>query len=122
MTLSTLELPTSATAAIILAGFQQFGLQPGQLLFATQPKLVWGMIASLLIVSLLIANVMLLLLNLPPIRLWVKLLTIPSHWLFAGILLFATRAPLPSTRHRWNWRCCRSLACWGILCGCTAIP
>lgn len=83
--LLTLGLPTSATAAILLAGFQQFGLQPGPLLFATSPKLVWGLIASLLI-----ANVMLLVLNLPLIRLWVKLLTIPRPWLYAGILLFAT--------------------------------
>jgi putative tricarboxylic transport membrane protein len=83
--LLTLGLPTTATAAIMLAGFQQFGLQPGPLLFATSPDLVWGLIASLLI-----ANVMLLVLNLPLIRLWVKLLTIPRHWLYAGILLFAT--------------------------------
>ncbi len=83
--LLTLGLPTTATAAIMLAGFQQFGLQPGPLLFVTSPDLVWGLIASLLI-----ANVMLLVLNLPLIRLWVKLLTIPRHWLYAGILLFAT--------------------------------
>jgi putative tricarboxylic transport membrane protein len=83
--LLTLGLPTTATAAIMLAGFQQFGLQPGPLLFATSPKLVWGLIASLLI-----ANVMLLVLNLPLIRLWVKLLSIPRPWLYAGILLFAT--------------------------------
>ncbi|MGL5011985.1 MAG: tripartite tricarboxylate transporter permease, partial [Paracoccaceae bacterium] len=83
--LLTLGLPTTATAAIMLAGFQQFGLQPGPLLFATSPQLVWGLIASLLI-----ANVMLLVLNLPLIRLWVKLLSIPRPWLYAGILLFAT--------------------------------
>jgi putative tricarboxylic transport membrane protein len=83
--LLTLGLPTTATAAIMLAGFQQFGLQPGPLLFATAPTLVWGLIASLLI-----ANIMLLVLNLPLIRLWVKLLSIPRHWLYAGILLFAT--------------------------------
>ncbi|HSF63030.1 MAG TPA: tripartite tricarboxylate transporter permease, partial [Paracoccaceae bacterium] len=83
--LLTLGLPTTATAAIMLAGFQQFGLQPGPLLFATAPQLVWGLIASLLI-----ANIMLLVLNLPLIRLWVKLLSIPRPWLFAGILLFAT--------------------------------
>ena len=83
--LLTLGLPTTATAAIILAAFQQFGLQPGPLLFVTSPDLVWGLIASLLI-----ANVMLLVLNLPLIRLWVKLLTIPRPWLYAGILLFAT--------------------------------
>jgi putative tricarboxylic transport membrane protein len=83
--LLTLGLPTTATAAIMLAGFQQFGLQPGPLLFATAPQLVWGLIASLLI-----ANIMLLVLNLPLIRFWVLLLTIPRPWLYAGILLFAT--------------------------------
>ncbi len=83
--LLTLGLPTSATAAIMLAGFQQFGLQPGPLLFATNPTLVWSLIASLLI-----ANAMLLVLNLPMIGLWIKLLSVPRHWLYAGILLFAT--------------------------------
>ena len=83
--LLTLGLPTTATAAIMLAGFQQFGLQPGPLLFATNPALVWGLISSLLV-----ANLMLLVLNLPLIGLWVKLLTIPRHWLYAGIMVFAT--------------------------------
>ena len=83
--LLTLGLPTSATAAIMLAGFQQYGLQPGPLLFTSNPQLVWGLIASLLI-----ANFMLVILNLPLVGLWVKLLTIPKHWLYAGILLFAT--------------------------------
>ncbi len=83
--LLTLGLPTSATAAIMLAGFQQFGLQPGPLLFVTNPQLVWGLIASLLI-----ANAMLLVLNLPLIGLWVRLLTIPKPWLYAGIMVFAT--------------------------------
>ena len=93
--LLTLGLPTSATAAIMLAGFQQFGLQPWPLLFATNPTLVWGLIASLLI-----ANFMLLVLNLPMIGLWVKLLTVPKPWLYAGILLFATLGTIganPST-------------------------
>ncbi|MTH36286.1 tripartite tricarboxylate transporter permease [Paracoccus limosus] len=93
--LLTLGLPTSATAAIMLAGFQQFGLQPGPLLFATNPTLVWGLIASLLI-----ANAMLLVLNLPLIGLWVKLLRVPKPWLYAGILLFATLGTIganPST-------------------------
>ncbi len=83
--LLTLGLPTTATAAIMLAGFQQFGLQPGPLLFVNSPDLVWGLIASLLV-----ANFMLLVLNLPLIGVWVKLLTIPRHWLYAGILSFAT--------------------------------
>lgn len=87
--LLTLGLPTSATAAIMLAGFQQFGLQPGPLLFVNNATLVWGLIASLLV-----ANFMLLVLNLPLIRIWVKLLTVPKPWLYAGILMFATLGTL----------------------------
>ncbi len=83
--LLTLGLPTSATAAMMLAGFQQYGLNPGPLLFADRPDLVWGLIASLYI-----ANVMLLILNLPLVGLWVRLLAIPQPWLYAGILVFAT--------------------------------
>ena len=83
--LLTLGLPTSATAAIMLAGFQQFGLQPGPLLFVTNATLVWSLIASLLV-----ANFMLLVLNLPLVGVWVRLLAIPKPWLYAGILTFAT--------------------------------
>ena len=93
--LLTLGLPTTATAAIMLAGFQQFGLQPGPLLFVMNAELVWKLIASLLI-----ANFMLIVLNLPLIGLWIRLLTIPKPWLYAGILLFATLGTIgvnPST-------------------------
>ncbi|MGE3276617.1 MAG: tripartite tricarboxylate transporter permease [Vicinamibacterales bacterium] len=82
--LLTLGLPTSATAAVLLAAFQQFGLQPGPLLFEHEPLLVWGVIASLYI-----GNVMLLVLNLPLVGLWVKLLEIPKPQLYAGILILA---------------------------------
>jgi putative tricarboxylic transport membrane protein len=82
--LLTLGLPTSATAAILLAAFQGYGLQPGPLLFAQRPDLVWGVIASLYI-----GNVMLLILNLPLAPLWARLLAIPRHYLYAGILVFA---------------------------------
>jgi len=82
--LLSLGLPTSATAAILLAGFQQFGLNPGPLLFAENAGLVWTLIASLFI-----ANVMLVILNLPLVGLWVQLLKIPTPWLYAGILMFA---------------------------------
>ena len=70
---------------MMLAGFQQYGLNPGPLLFAERPDLVWGLIASLFI-----ANAMLLVLNLPLVGLWVKLLQIPRPQLYAGILVFAT--------------------------------
>ena len=81
----TLGLPTSATAAIMLSAFQSYGINPGPLLLTTQASLVWGLIASLFI-----ANVILVILNLPLIGLWVKLLKIPAPQLYAGILVFAT--------------------------------
>ncbi|KRE42803.1 tripartite tricarboxylate transporter permease [Knoellia sp. Soil729] len=82
--LLTLGIPTSATAAVILVAFQQYGIQPGPQLLSTQGDLVWGLIASLLV-----ANVILLFLNLPLIGLWVKILHIPKPYLFAGIMAFA---------------------------------
>jgi putative tricarboxylic transport membrane protein len=89
----TLGLPTSATAAIMLSAFQSYGINPGPLLLQSQPQLVWGMIASLFI-----GNVMLLVLNLPLIAVWVKLLRIPPPLLYAGILVFATVGTYGITR------------------------
>jgi putative tricarboxylic transport membrane protein len=83
--LLTLGLPTSATAAIMLAAFQIFNLQPGPQLFTQNSELVWTLIASLYV-----GNVMLLVLNLPLIRVWVKVLEIPRALLYSGILVFAT--------------------------------
>ena len=82
--LLTLGLPTSATAAILLAAFQGYGLQPGPLLFQNSPDLVWGLIASLYI-----GNFMLLVLNLPLAPVWVRLLMIPRPYLYGGIVVFA---------------------------------
>jgi len=81
----TLGLPTSATAAIMLSAFQSYGINPGPLLMQSQPQLVWGLIASLYI-----GNVMLLVLNLPLVGLWVRMLSIPTPLLYGGILVFAT--------------------------------
>jgi len=79
-----LGLPTSATAAVVLVAFQSFNIQPGPMLFQTNPEIVWGLIASLFI-----GNFLLLVLNLPLIRFWVLLLKIPNHYLYAGITTFA---------------------------------
>lgn len=79
-----LGLPTSATAAVVLVAFQSFNIQPGPMLFQTNPEIVWGLIASLFV-----GNFLLLVLNLPLIRFWVMLLKIPSHYLYAGITTFA---------------------------------
>ncbi|GHH50749.1 tripartite tricarboxylate transporter permease [Lentzea cavernae] len=82
--LLTLGLPTTATAAVIVAAFQSYGIQPGPLLFTNNSTMVWALIASLYI-----GNVMLLVLNLPLVKIWVKVLQIPRPYLYAGILLFA---------------------------------
>lgn len=84
MPLLTLGIPTSATAAIILTAFESYGLRPGPTLFTEQGPLVWTLIASLYI-----GNVILLVLNLPLVGLWVRLLKIPPPWLYAGIIIIS---------------------------------
>ena len=82
--LLTLGIPTTATAAMMLTAFQRYQIQPGPLLFENQGALVWTLIASLYV-----GNLMLLVLNLPLVGLWVKILQIPRPYLYAGILVFA---------------------------------
>jgi len=83
--LLAIGLPTTATAAVILAAMQSYGLQPGPALFENEPKLVWTLLASLFI-----ANTLLLVINLPMAPLWAKLLRTPRPYLYAGILFFAS--------------------------------
>ncbi|NIL80320.1 tripartite tricarboxylate transporter permease [Rhodococcoides kroppenstedtii] len=83
--LLALGLPTSATAAILLAAFQQYGIQPGPLLFDRNGEIVWALIASLFV-----GMVVLLILNLPFAPLWAQLLRIPKNYLYAGITVFAS--------------------------------
>ena len=80
--LLALGLPVSATAAIMLAAFRQYGLQPGPMLFERSPELVWGLLASFFI-----AMIVLLIINLPFAQLWAKLLLIPRPYLYGGIAL-----------------------------------
>ena len=81
----SLGLPTNATAAVMLAAFVSYGIQPGPTLFDKEPLLIWTLIASLFI-----GNFLLLVLNLPLAPLWAKLLRTPRPYLYAGILFFAT--------------------------------
>lgn len=82
--LLALGLPTSATAALILAALVQWGFQPGPLLFTNSPDLVWALIASLFL-----GLVVLLVLNLPFAPLWAQLLRIPKAYLYAAITMLA---------------------------------
>jgi putative tricarboxylic transport membrane protein len=81
--LFTLGIPASPTVAVLMGAFLMNGLIPGPFLFREQPQLVWGVIASFFI-----GNIMLLILNLPQIGIWVKMLKIPYTILFAIILTF----------------------------------
>jgi putative tricarboxylic transport membrane protein len=83
--LLTLGIPVTATAAVLLAAIESYGIQPGPQLFDSEPELVWGLIASLFI-----GNAALLVLNLPLAPVWAKLLRIPRSHLYAGILFFAS--------------------------------
>ncbi|MFH1491380.1 MAG: tripartite tricarboxylate transporter permease, partial [Pseudomonadota bacterium] len=81
--LLTLGIPCNAVMAILLGALMIHGVQPGPLLMTKAPDLFWGTI-----VSMYLGNTMLLVLNLPLIGLWVKVLKIPYYLLYPLILLF----------------------------------
>ena len=81
--LFTLGIPGSATVAILMGAFMMNGLIPGPFLFKEHPQVAWGVIASMYI-----GNVMLLILNLPLVGIWVKILKVPYSILFAIIMGF----------------------------------
>jgi putative tricarboxylic transport membrane protein len=81
--LLTLGIPGSPTLAVLMGAFIIHGLTPGPFLFKERPDVVWGLIASLYL-----GNVILLVLNLPLVGLWAKILEIRYQYLYPGILLF----------------------------------
>jgi len=81
--LLTLGIPGSPTLAVLMGAFIIHGLTPGPFLFKERPDVVWGLIASLYL-----GNIMLLILNLPLVGFWAKLLEIRYQFLYPGILLF----------------------------------
>jgi putative tricarboxylic transport membrane protein len=81
--LFTLGVPASPTIAVLLGAFMMNGLTPGPFLFRDKPDFVWAVIASLYV-----GNVILLVLNLPLVRIWVRLLAVPQSILFPLVLAF----------------------------------
>jgi putative tricarboxylic transport membrane protein len=77
-------LPTAPSMAVLLGGLMMYGLQPGPMLFATNPEFVWAVIASMYI-----GNVMLLVLNLPLVGMWAKIVRIPFYILGPMIVFCA---------------------------------
>ena len=80
----TLGLPSSAVMALMLGALTIQGIQPGPQVMSTRPDLFWGLIASMWI-----GNALLVLLNLPMIGIWVKLLRVPYRLLFPAIMAFS---------------------------------
>jgi putative tricarboxylic transport membrane protein len=81
--LLTLGIPSSPTIAVLMGAFIINGLTPGPFLFKERPDLVWAVIASFMI-----GNIMLLILNLPFVGLWARLLRLPYQYVCVGTLLF----------------------------------
>lgn len=79
----TLGLPSNAIMALMIGAMVIQGVQPGPSVMVSQPELFWGLIASMWT-----GNLMLLILNLPLVGLWVKMIAIPYRYLFPMIVVF----------------------------------
>ena len=80
----TLGVPGSGTTAVLLALLMTLNITPGPTLFRENPDVVWGLIASLLI-----ANIVLLLMNVPMVKIFVKILTVPAWVLLPGVTMIS---------------------------------
>jgi putative tricarboxylic transport membrane protein len=81
--LLALGIPPNAVMALMLGAMTIHGIVPGPKVMVERPDLFWGMIASMFV-----GNLMLVIINLPLVRIWVLLLSIPYRWLYAVILVF----------------------------------
>ncbi len=81
--LLTLGIPGNPVMALMVGAMTIHNIQPGPQVMTSNPELFWGLIASMWI-----GNAMLVILNLPLIGIWIKLLSIPYRWLFPAIVLF----------------------------------
>src|SRR5690349_446969 len=79
----TLGIPSNAVMALMIGALMIQGIAPGPQVMNEKPELFWGLIASMWV-----GNLMLVILNLPLIGMWVKLLTVPYRYLFPSILVF----------------------------------
>ncbi|MBX3606247.1 MAG: tripartite tricarboxylate transporter permease [Piscinibacter sp.] len=79
----TLGIPPNAVMALMVGAMTIKGIQPGPQVMTSNPQLFWGLIASMWV-----GNAMLVILNLPLIGIWIKLLTVPYRFLFPAIMVF----------------------------------
>jgi putative tricarboxylic transport membrane protein len=104
--LLTLGIPPNAVMALMVGAMTIHNIQPGPQVMTSNPQLFWGLIASMWI-----GNLMLIVLNLPLIGIWIKLLTVPYRWLFPAIVVFCASACTRPTTTRGTCGWSRCSAC-----------
>jgi hypothetical protein len=95
--LLTLGIPPNAVMALMVGAMTIHNIQPGPQVMTSNPELFWGLIASMWI-----GNLMLIILNLPLIGMWIKLLTVPYRWLFPAIVLFCAIGVYSTNNNTWD--------------------
>jgi TctA family transporter len=95
--LLTLGIPSTVTMALMVGAMTIHNIQPGPQVMTSNPELFWGLIASMWI-----GNAMLIILNLPLIGIWIKLLTVPYRYLFPSIVLFCAIGVYSTNNNTWD--------------------
>ncbi len=93
----TLGIPPNAVMALMVGAMTINGIQPGPQVMTSNPDLFWGLIASMWV-----GNLMLVILNLPLIGIWIKLLTVPYRFLFPAILVFCSIGLYTTNNNNWD--------------------
>ena len=105
--LLTLGIPSNAVMALMIGAMMIQGIAPGPQVMTERPQLFWGMIASMWV-----GNLMLVVLNLPLIGMWIKLLTVPYRLLYPSIILFMAVGVFSISNQPFD---CFLMACFGLL-------
>jgi putative tricarboxylic transport membrane protein len=108
--LLTLGIPPNAVMALMVGAMTIHNIQPGPQVMTSNPELFWGLIASMWI-----GNAMLVILNLPLIGIWIKLLTIPYRLLFPAIVLFCAIGVYSTNNNTWDIWMVAIFGCIGYL-------
>ncbi|MDP1968264.1 MAG: tripartite tricarboxylate transporter permease, partial [Burkholderiaceae bacterium] len=95
--LLTLGIPPNAVMALMVGAMTIHNIQPGPQVMTSNPELFWGLIASMWL-----GNAMLIILNLPLIGIWIKLLTVPYHYLYPAIVLFCAIGVYTTNNNTWD--------------------
>ena len=95
--LLTLGIPSTVTMALMIGAMTIHNIQPGPQVMTSNPELFWGLIASMWI-----GNAMLIILNLPLVGMWIKLLKVPYHFMYPSIVLFCAIGVYSTNNNTWD--------------------